>query len=222
MKLRPISLAALALFAGLSSQAFAQEQRRTYIVQLSGEPAASYAGGVNGYAATKPAEGTRFVYQAEDVQAYVGYLDGKLQSVVASVGNAPILAIYNTVLNGFAARLTEAEVLTLRANPQVIDIQADEARTLTTMSTSNFLGLTAPGGLWSQSVAGKLNKGEDIVIGVVDSGIWPENPAFADKVDAPMASPRTVPAPRSTPPWSAGMALAWPAPASPQHIATTS
>jgi len=183
MKLRHVSLAALALFAGLCHQAQAQEQRRTYIVQLAGEPAATYAGGVAGLPATKPAAGSRFNFQADAVQAYVGYLSDKQRSVAALVGNAPVLANYTTVLNGFAASLTNAEVLQLRANPNVIDIQADEARSLVTISTPKFLGLSTPGGLWSQTVPGGLDKGEDVVIGMVDGGIWPENPAFADKVD---------------------------------------
>lgn len=182
MKLRPVSLAALALFAGISTQSFAEE-RRTYIVQLVGEPAATYAGGVSGLAATRATEGRRFVFQAEHVQAYVGFLEAKQQSVAAIVGNAPILANFTTVLNGFAASLTEAEVLKLRANSQVLDIQADEPRQLLTTTTTNFLGLSKPGGLWSQTVGGNLNKGEDIVIGIIDSGIWPENAAFADRID---------------------------------------
>nr|WP_316641413.1 S8 family serine peptidase [uncultured Roseateles sp.] len=184
MKLRPVSLAALALFAGMSTQAIAQE-RRTYIVQLAGEPAASYAGGVDGYAATRPAEGARFNYQNDAVQAYVSYLQGKQRSVAAIVANAPVIANYTTVLNGMALSLTEAEVLQLRASPLVADIQADEPRQLLTTTTSRFLGLSAPGGLWSQTVGGGfLNKGENIVIGVIDGGIWPENPAFADRVDS--------------------------------------
>jgi len=182
MKLRPVSLAALALFAGMSTHAIAQE-RRTYIVQLAGEPAASYTGGVNGYAATQPTEGRRFVYQAEAVQAYVSYLEGKQKSVASIVANAPVIATYTTVLNGMALSLTDAEVQTLRASPLVADIQADEPRQLLTTTTSDFLGLSAPGGLWSQTVGGNLNKGENIVIGIIDSGIWPENPAFADRVD---------------------------------------
>ena len=183
MKLKPAALATLVLLSGLATSSFAQD-RKTYIVQLRGEPAAAYQGSVDGFAATQPVEGQTFKYGSAAVQNYVNYLGKQQSNVISLVGDAPILATYNTVLNGFAARLTEAEVLTLRASPEVIDIQADEARTLTTISTSEFLGLTAPGGLWSQTVGGKLNKGEDIVIGVVDSGIWPENPAFADKVDA--------------------------------------
>ncbi|MBT9500023.1 MAG: S8 family serine peptidase [Burkholderiaceae bacterium] len=182
MKLRPVSLAALALFAGMSTHAIAQE-RRTYIVQLAGEPAASYAGGVAGYAATRPADGARFNYQNDTVQAYVTYLEGKQRTVAAIVANAPVIHNYTTVLNGMALSLTDAEVQTLRASPLVADIQADEPRQLLTTTTSTFLGLSAPGGLWSQMVGGNLNKGENVVIGIIDGGIWPENPAFADRVD---------------------------------------
>lgn len=183
MTLRPIPLAALALTAALAAAAHADE-RKTYIVQLSGEPAASYAGGVPGLPATKPAPGSRFRFEATEVQAYVRYLQGRQTTVAASVGNAPVIAHYNTVLNGMALQLTEAEVLALRGNPQVAAIHADEERQLLTTTTPAFLGLTAPGGLWSQSVNGKALKGEDIVIGVIDTGVSPENPAFADRVDA--------------------------------------
>jgi subtilisin family serine protease len=178
-----MSLAILALLSSLSVTAMAQEQRRSYIVQLTGEPAATYAGGIAGLPATQPTPGKRFDFQAAEVQAYVSYLDGQQGAVAALVGNAPIIAKYNTVLNGFAASLTDAEVLTLKASSLVADVQIDEARTLNTISTPKFLGLSTPGGLWSQTVGGKLNNGEDMVIGVVDGGIWPENPAFADKVD---------------------------------------
>jgi len=182
MKLRPVSLAALALISSIATSAMADE-RRTYIVQLAEEPAASYAGGVAGLPATRPAVGRRFDFQAPEVQAYVSYLGGKQAAVAALVGNAPILASYNTVINGFSARLTDAEVRALQASPMVSSVQVDEARQVTTPTTPNFLGLTAPGGLWSKTIGESKNKGEDIIIGVVDSGIWPENPAFADRVD---------------------------------------
>jgi len=183
MKLRPVSLATLALLSALASNAMAQE-RRTYIVQLADQPAASYAGGVAGYAATQPAAGGRFKFDAVETQAYLTYLGGKQASVMSLVGNAPILNTYKTVFNGFAAQLTEAEVLTLKANAGVVEVFENQVRQFDTVSTSKFLGLTAPGGLWSQMAAGFANKGEDMVVGIIDGGIWPENPAFADRVDA--------------------------------------
>ena len=181
-KLRFTSLAALMLLAGLSTSAFAQS-RSTYIVQLAAEPVASYAGTVPGYSATLPSPGTRLNSRSAAALAYKGYLDAQQTSVTALIAGAPIVARYSTVYNGFAARLTAAEVQALKSSPLVVEVFADEARKLETISTPAFLGLSTPGGVWSQMVAGQAIKGEDIIIGVVDGGIWPESPSYADRVN---------------------------------------
>jgi len=183
MKLRLISLAALAVASGISSAALAQS-RSTYIVQLAAEPVASYTGNVAGYAATQPTLGSRLNVRSAAAVSYGKYLEQQQLQVAQVVGNAPVIARYKTVFNGFAAQLTQAEVAALRANPLVVSVTPDEARKLETISTARFLELTAPGGLWSQMVGGLPVKGEDIIIGIVDSGIWPENPTYADRVDA--------------------------------------
>ncbi|MCC6072669.1 S8 family serine peptidase [Massilia sp. GCM10020059] len=183
-KLRPISLAAMLLLSGVTLAVSAQEARRPYIVQLQDQPAASYTGGVAGLAATQPQPGVPFDYTASGVQDYVQYLDDKRSAVLATVANAPVIASYDVVLNGFAAMLTDAEVLKLKSNSAVADVQADVARHVDTVSTTSFLKLTANGGLHSQYAGGALVKGEDMVVGIVDGGIWPENPSFADRVDA--------------------------------------
>ena len=182
MNLRPVSLAALIAIGGFSGAALAQS-RSTYIVQLAGEPAATYSGNVAGYAATQPAPGARFNARSPAAQAYAAYLDAQQLSVASVVANAPILARYKTVYNGFAARLTDAEVRALKANPLVVDVHPDEQRKLETISTSRFLGLSGSGGIWSQTVGGLPIKGEDIIIGVVDGGVWPEGLSYADRVD---------------------------------------
>lgn len=176
----------LILFSLIQPFAFCAmaEERRTYIVTLADEPAASYSGNIQGLAATKPLPGKRFNFQSLNVQVYINHLKNQRQDVLDLVSGAPVVATYNTVLNGFAASLTDAEVTTLNASKLVKDIQVDEVRHLDTISTSEFLGLSAPGGLWSQSVPVGLNKGENVVIGIIDGGIWPENPAFADRVIA--------------------------------------
>ncbi|KQW45648.1 MULTISPECIES: S8 family serine peptidase [unclassified Roseateles] len=181
--LKPAALAALVLLSGLATSSFAQD-RKTYIVQLKDEPAASYQGTVPGLAATRPAAGETFRYGSTAVQAYVSYLGQQQSTVISSVGNAPVLATYNTVFNGFAASLTEAEALSLSTNAQVVGLWQDEARQLDTVSTAKFLKLSEAGGLWSQTAGGTAIKGENMVVGIVDSGIWPENPAFFDRVDA--------------------------------------
>ncbi len=49
-----------------------------------------------------------------------------------------------------------------------------------TSSTPTFLGLDAPGGLWDQ-LGGTGKAGEGIIIGLVDSGIWPESFSYDDR-----------------------------------------
>ena len=181
---RPIAIAAAILISGAASLAHAQEVRRPYIVQLQAEPVATYKGDIPGLAATRPAPGAAFDYHTAPVADYVQYLGMKKGEVLATIANAPILADYEVVVNGFAAMLTDAEVLALKSNAAVIDVQADAARKYDTVTTSAFLGLSTPGGLWSQFAGGALVKGENMVVGIVDGGIWPENPAFADRVDA--------------------------------------
>ncbi len=183
MKLRPLTLAVIAVLSGLSLQASADEARHSYIVQLADAPVANYTGGVNGLAATKPAAGTRLDVTAQNVQDYIAYLDQQQSSATALVPDAQIVHKYKLVLNGFAARLTDAEVRALKKSSAVASISADEARSLDTNYTPKFLGIDAPGeGLWAK--AGGVDKaGENVVIGIVDGGVWPEHTSYADRVD---------------------------------------
>lgn len=165
------------------------EQRRpgsaSSLHRAAARPAgASDTGGVGALAATQPATGVAFDYRSRDVQDYVRYLGDRKNDVLVTVANAPVIATYDVVLNGFAALLTDAEVLLLKNNAAVADVQADLTRHLDTVSTPAFLKLSAAGGLWSQFAGGSLIKGENMVVGIIDGGIWPESAAFADRVDA--------------------------------------
>lgn len=183
MKLSPVSIAILALVSTLATSAAASDERRSYIVQLNDKPVATYTGGVAGLAATQPPAGQRLNIDASAVQNYINYLDTKQASVLTTVSGANISHQYNVVFNGFAAMLTDAEVRALKKNAAVANISADAVMQLDTNYTPSFIGLDKPGGLWEQ-LGGQGLAGEDIVIGIIDSGIWPENPSFADKVDA--------------------------------------
>jgi subtilisin family serine protease len=183
MNLRPVSVAVLLMLSTLAVSASADEARRSYIIQLADKPVATYAGGTAGLPATKPADGQRLNVDANDVQNYINYLETKQADVLSTVSAAQVTHEYKVVFNGFAAMLTDAEVRALKKNSGVANITADSVMQLDTNYTPTFLGLNAPGGLWSQ-LGGPGAAGEDIVIGIVDSGIWPENPSFADRVDA--------------------------------------
>lgn len=183
MKLHPLSAAVLLVLSSLTLGAHADDVRRPYIVQLADKPIASYDGQISGMPATQPEPGNRLDFQSAEVQLYNGYLDQKQSAVRATISEAPVLYNYSVVLNGFAALLTDDEVRALQARPDVASVVPDTPRQLTTTFTPVFLGLDKPNGLWTK-LGGKDKAGENIIIGVVDGGVWPENPAYADRVDS--------------------------------------
>ena len=153
-------------------------KNNAYIVQMADSPVTAYSGGVAGHAATKPRKGQKIDPDAPAVVGYMGYLQGRHAAALASVGGARKLYSYGYVFNGFAAELTPAQAAKLAQTPGVLAVSKDELRQATTSSTPTFLGLSGNGGLWNRPGGAK---GEDVIIGVVDSGIWPEHPSFSDR-----------------------------------------
>lgn len=82
---------------------------------------------------------------------------------------------YVNSLNGFSATLTHAEATKVAGHPDVAVVIPDELQQATTESSPSFLGLDGPAGAWKTGVLG-----ENVVVGVIDTGIWPEHPSFAD------------------------------------------
>jgi len=152
---------------------------RMYIVQLAEDPVVAYEGGIAGYRATKPAKGRKLDSASPDVTSYIGYLGARHDTLLATVGGARKAYSYGYVFNGFAAELSEAQAAKLAATAGVLAVSRDEKRKLDTSSTPNFLGLAGATGFWQRTGF----KGEGVVIGIVDSGIWPEHPSLSDRTD---------------------------------------
>jgi hypothetical protein len=70
----------------------------------------------------------------------------------------------------------------MAAAPGVLSVARNEFFDVDTSSTPAFLGLSEPGGLWEQ-LGGVDKAGEDVIVGIVDSGIWPESLSFSDRTD---------------------------------------
>ena len=159
--------------------------RQTYIVQLAAAPLASYSGGLRGLAATRPAGGARFDIQSSAARAYKNHLDAQRAAVLSRLTGVSALHNYSVAFNGFAAQLTPAQAQQLMTSPDVVSVVPSEVRQIETTRTTEFLGLTTPGGVYSMLDAQSRNvRGENVIIGVVDSGIWPESPAFGEKIGA--------------------------------------
>lgn len=83
--------------------------------------------------------------------------------------------VYRHALHGFSARLTEEEVEVLRKREGVLAVHPDRVRKPQTTHTPEFLGLSESKGLWPYS-----DFGDDVIIGLLDTGLWPESPSFHD------------------------------------------
>jgi Subtilase family/Fibronectin type-III domain/Peptidase inhibitor I9/PA domain len=171
-----------AAFAASAREVRAAGQFRTgnYIVLLKQAPAATYQGGITGVPAT--ARNGAFNPDATDVRPYRGYLT-RQQSTVARQYSVSVRERYTVAINGFSAHLSATQARGLAKDPRVLAVSrdrllhTDSVPTVGPHATSEFLGLTHHGQPvhgWNPKTAGK-----GVVVGVIDSGIWPENPAFA-------------------------------------------
>lgn len=158
-----------------------------YLVQFDAAPLATYAGGVGGIDATRPAPGGRLDLGSRQYTAYRDHLRAERARTLraAGLGEAKTVAEYDVVLNGAGLRLTGADVAKLAATPGVRGIFAQEYRPLDTTDTPAFLGMTGPDGVWARQFGDPSRAGEGVIVGAVDTGISPGNPSFA-----PLPHPR--------------------------------
>ena len=179
----------MALFAAKPSvpePTNAAPKNGVYIVQMKASPVVSYTGDIHGYNATKPNKGQKIDPLAGNTLSYVSYLKGKHDEAIRKVRGGPKIYSYTFSFNGFAAKLTEKQAAALAKQSDVLAVTPDELQEVQTSTTPRFLGLTDPGGLWQQlggptGTKTHAGAGENIVIGVVDSGIWPQSKSFSDR-----------------------------------------
>jgi len=158
-----------------------------YVVQLPSDPIATYEGGEAGLAATAPAEGDTIDFSAGAVEEYSDFLADERSDVIAE-HDVDALAVYDTVLNGFAAHLTATEAEELAASDDVLSVIPDVIYQTTgspVVDTTGFLDVSGNDGAWEEEFGSAKHAGEGVIVGVLDTGIWPENPALA-----PLSEPR--------------------------------
>lgn len=148
-----------------------------HIVMLRSQSLMEYNGGISGMKATKPATGKKIDPESENVERYSQYLENLHERILTSVGSntKDKVYTYRFAANGFAANLTHDQVEQLRANSEVVAVYKNEILKTQSNSSHKFIGLTDEGGAWLRGYTG-----EDVVIGVLDTGVNPENLAFAD------------------------------------------
>uniref|UniRef100_A0ACD5TRY9 Uncharacterized protein n=1 Tax=Avena sativa TaxID=4498 RepID=A0ACD5TRY9_AVESA len=153
--------------------------------------------------------------QGETPKLYIVYLGhvkhGHPDDVVAShhdmlatllgskeESSASVVYNYKHGFSGFAAMLTPEQAKQLAEFPDVISVERSKSHTTATTRSWDFLGLNyhtpastgqLHGTNYGEDACGqKTNYGEDVIIGVIDSGIWPESRSFNDEGYGPIPS----------------------------------
>ncbi|HEY8979715.1 MAG TPA: S8 family serine peptidase [Streptomyces sp.] len=149
-----------------------------YLVTLADQPIATYDGGVDGIPATKPDAGEKVDVTTDDARRYRTHLVAEQNAAAKKVG-AKVARHYSVTTNTFSAKLTSAQILKLAATKGVVSVTPDRVHKATDDKNSvDYLHLSGRGGLWS-ALGGTANVGKGVVIGDLDTGIWPESTSFA-------------------------------------------
>lgn len=175
----------LALSAHAAPTIKVDESTKTYIVQLDEDPIASYDGGVAEIPATSPAPGEKVDVTSRSARAYEAHLRRSQRKALREAGvtdNAKVHE-FTVAFNGFTAKLTDAQAAEVAKATGVINVWVDEIRHADTITTPDYLGMTGYDGVWARQFDGPDNAGKGLIIGVLDTGIDPNNPSFAPLAD---------------------------------------
>ncbi|GAA5192579.1 S8 family serine peptidase [Ferrimonas gelatinilytica] len=169
-----------------------------YIVQLSGEPVATYGGDLPGLKATKaPQTGLLMVKgrvdtQSSATQAYQSYLRDRQSTLVNQArqqgANIQIEKHLTLASNALVVEMTQEDAQILARQTGVTKITQSRVFELRTDRGPEFIGATS---LWNGLLpnASLAVQGEGMVVGIVDTGINTDHAAFADDADYAQFNP---------------------------------
>lgn len=154
------------------------EGKQTYIVQLDqpAVPTRASATDSRGNALQK-------VPSAKTYRSSIASAQKSLKAEIGSIvgGSLQIGHTYTEALNGFSVQLTRAQAAKVARLDGVGAVQVDKIHELTTDHGPAWIGAPT---IWDGSnvPGGTKSKGEGVIAGIIDSGLNPANPSFADVV----------------------------------------
>ena len=167
----------------VSSGIYRNEDKRLYIVELEAPPAAAMQASNEAAAGTDRRTAMRNAGRLDindsRVRQHISKLRAAKNKLLGEVGALQDeIYSYNYSFNGMAVMLTPTQAEQLGYKRGVKGVWEDQQRVVMSGDTAAFLGLlNSDNGLHE----GLDLKGEDIIVGIIDSGIAPNHPSFADR-----------------------------------------
>ena len=172
--------------------------RQLYIVQLEDKPIATYNGGVKGYAPTKASKNRsvmvrdRVLMDSAPVRAYSQHLLDRQTTLVnksqSAGANIAVKRNYTLANNAMLVEMSQRDAEIMARQPGVRRITPNRVFELNTDRGPEFIGADK---IWDGSSApsGLSARGEGMVVGIVDTGINTDHPAFAGDEFNPAGNP---------------------------------
>jgi Subtilase family/PA domain/Fibronectin type-III domain len=158
-----------------------ESERVPVVIKLDHDPVATYAGGVPGFAATSPSRTGAKLARGAAERSYEDYLAAREERFIADLARripgAAVRQRLRVVYGGVSATVPANRVDDLLAIDGVVAVQRDDLRQPLTDASTTLIGA----GSVYPKVGGDRNAGRGVLVGVIDTGAWPEHPSFADQ-----------------------------------------
>jgi subtilisin family serine protease len=169
------------------------------IVKLDYDPLAAYAGQISGLPATSPSvTGKGLNLESDAARRYEGFVRGVEQrfrdSLQTRIPDASARAWLRVAYGGVALTLPSNQVAELLRLPGVVAVQRDRLAQPLTDSSPDFIGAPTIYGQLGQTAA---DAGKGVIVGVLDTGAWPEHPSYQDLGNLPAPPPKADGTPRT-------------------------
>ncbi|MFC7596436.1 S8 family serine peptidase [Terrabacter sp. GCM10028922] len=151
------------------------------LVKLDDQPVVSYDGHLKGFPPTSArATGRPFDPTSRASRAYLAHVKQKQaafeKAAKAKAPSAKVVGRYDLVFGGVSMLVRPEEMAGLVGTAGVAAVLPDRVEQPQTDVSPGFIGAPV---LW-QSLGGQSKAGEGVIVGVLDTGVWPEHPSFSD------------------------------------------
>ncbi|AXH96998.1 S8 family serine peptidase [Ornithinimicrobium avium] len=152
------------------------------MIKLDHDGSASYAGGLDGLAATSPrVTGRPITGHSRAERAYTAYQQRNEKAVEAAldqaVPGAEVGRSFRVAYGGLSATIPADSVEDVLAIDGVAAVQPDELRKPLTDSSPQFIHADEV----QEALGGAPDAGAGLIYANLDTGVWPEHPSFADQ-----------------------------------------